>query len=180
VRRARAERLHPGGRSEREPTRPAHALQLARLDGSARTRSAAGRVPLPNRRDVWAPSLVTESSFANVQAAWPYRASLDCVVEAPDGRFAAYCLIWPDDENRVGELEPVGVREEFRRRGLGSAVCTFALRRLHEEGGRQAIVYCATDAACGLYESIGFRRHATAVGYSRSSFLSNAPNARSS
>jgi ribosomal protein S18 acetylase RimI-like enzyme len=118
-------------------------------------------------RDVWAPSRLTESSFATVQASWPYRASLDCVVEAPDGRFAAYCLIWPDDENRVGELEPVGVREEFRRRGLGAAVCTFALRRLYEEGGRQAIVYCVTDPACGLYESIGFRRHATAVGYSR-------------
>jgi ribosomal protein S18 acetylase RimI-like enzyme len=118
-------------------------------------------------RDVWAPSRVTERSFANVQATWPYRASLDCVVEAPDGRFAAYCLIWPDDENRVGELEPVGVRGEFRRRGLGAAVCTFALRRLYEEGGRQAIVYCVTDAACGLYESIGFRRHATLVGYSR-------------
>ena len=86
-------------------------------------------------RDVWAPSRVTESSFANVQASWPYRASLDCVVEAPDGRFAAYCLLWPDDENRVGELEPVGVREEFRRRGLGAAVCTFALGRWHEEGG---------------------------------------------
>jgi ribosomal protein S18 acetylase RimI-like enzyme len=118
-------------------------------------------------RDVWAPSRVTEASFASVQASWPYRASLDCVVEAPDGRFAAYCLIWPDDENRVGELEPVGVREEFRRRGLGAAVCAFALRRLHEEGGRQAIVYCVTDEACGLYESIGFRRHATLVGYSR-------------
>ena len=118
-------------------------------------------------RDVWAPSRVTESSFANVQASWPYRASLDCVVEAPDGRFAAYCLVWPDDENRVGELEPVGVRDEFRRRGLGAAVCTFALRRLHEEGGRQAIVYCVSDAACGLYGSIGFRRHATLVGYSR-------------
>jgi ribosomal protein S18 acetylase RimI-like enzyme len=118
-------------------------------------------------RDVWAPSRVTESSFANVQASWPYRASLDCVVEAPDGHFAAYCLMWPDDENRVGELEPVGVREEFRRRGLGAAVCTFALRRLHEEGGRQAIVYCVSDEACALYESIGFRRHATLVGYSR-------------
>jgi hypothetical protein len=58
-------------------------------------------------RDVWAPSRVTETSFANVQDSWPYRASLDCVVEAPDGRFAAYCLVWPDDENRVGELEPV-------------------------------------------------------------------------
>jgi ribosomal protein S18 acetylase RimI-like enzyme len=119
-------------------------------------------------RDVWAPSRVTEASFANVQATWPYRASLDCVVEARDGRFAAYCLVWPDDENKVGELEPVGVRDEFRRRGLGAAVCTFALRRLHEEGGRQAMVYCVTEAACGLYESIGFRRHATLVGYSRS------------
>ncbi len=128
-------------------------------------------------RDVWAPSRVTETSYANVQASWPYRASLDCVVEAPDGRFAAYCLVWPDDENRVGELEPVGVREEFRRRGLGAAVCTFALRRWHEEGGRQAIVYCENDAACGLYESIGFRRHTTIVGYSRSSSLSNDSNA---
>jgi ribosomal protein S18 acetylase RimI-like enzyme len=118
-------------------------------------------------RDVWAPSRLTESSFANVQASWPYRASLDCIVEAPDGRFAAYCLIWPDDANRVGELEPVGVREEFRRRGLGAAVCTFALRRWYEEGGREAIVYCVTEEACGLYESIGFRRHATLVGYSR-------------
>jgi ribosomal protein S18 acetylase RimI-like enzyme len=118
-------------------------------------------------RDVWAPSRVTESSFAGVQASWPYRASLDCVVETPDGRFAAYCLLWPDDENRVGELEPVGVRDEFRRRGLGAAVCTFALRRWHEEGGRQAIVYCVTDAARALYESLGFRRHATLVGYSR-------------
>jgi ribosomal protein S18 acetylase RimI-like enzyme len=118
-------------------------------------------------RDVWAPSRLTESSFANVQASWPYRASLDCLAEASDGRFAAYCLLWPDDENRVGELEPVGVREDFRRRGLGAAVCTFALRRWHEEGGRQAIVYCVSDEACGLYESIGFRRHATLVGYSR-------------
>ena len=69
--------------------------------------------------------------------------------------------------SRVGELEPVGVRAEFRRRGLGAAVCTFALRRLHEEGGRQAIVYCATEPACALYESLGFRRHASLVSYSR-------------
>ena len=118
-------------------------------------------------RDVWAPSRVTETSYATVQASWPYRASLDCVVEAPDGRFAAYCLIWPDDENLVGELEPVGVRDEFRRRGLGAAVCTFALRSWHGEGGRQAIVYCVSDAACALYESIGFRRHTAVIGYSR-------------
>ena len=90
--------------------------------------------------------------------------SLDCVVEAPDGSFAAYCLVWPDDENRVGELEPVGVREAFRRRGLGAAVCTFALQRLYEEGGREAIVYCDTEPACELYRSLGFRVHATIIG----------------
>jgi ribosomal protein S18 acetylase RimI-like enzyme len=118
-------------------------------------------------REVWAPSRVTESSYARVRAQWPYRESLDCVVEAPDGRFAAYCLCWPDDMNSVGEFEPVGVRPEFRRRGLGSAVCTFALRRLHEEGARQAIVYCANEPACGLYESLGFRMHASLVEYAR-------------
>lgn len=122
-------------------------------------------------REVWSrpdrPSRFTESSFVGVRAQWPYRASLDCVVEAPDGRFAAYCMCWPDDENGVGEFEPVGTRAEFRRRGLGAAVCTFALRRLHEEGLRQAIVYCVSGPACALYQSLGFRIHASLVGYSR-------------
>ncbi|MDX6485545.1 MAG: hypothetical protein QOF43_698 [Gaiellaceae bacterium] len=118
-------------------------------------------------RDVWAPSRVTEEIYARVMSTWPYRRSLDCVVEAPDGRFAAYALLWPDDTNGVGELEPVGTREEFRRLGLGSAVCSYALRRWYEEGGRQAIVYCITDAACTLYRSLGFERHAGIVGYSR-------------
>jgi ribosomal protein S18 acetylase RimI-like enzyme len=118
-------------------------------------------------RDVWAPSRVTEESYANVMAQWPYRVSLDCVVEAPDGRFAAYCLAWPDAENGVGELEPVGVREEFRRQGLGAAVCTFALRRLVEEGCRDAIVYCITEPACALYRSLGFEHHSDAVGFRR-------------
>jgi ribosomal protein S18 acetylase RimI-like enzyme len=118
-------------------------------------------------RDVWEPSRVTESSYATVTETWPYRGSLDCVVEAPGGRFAGSCLVWPDDEHGVGELEPVGVRAEYRRLGLGTAVCTFALRRLYEEGGRQAIVYCLTDEACALYRALGFRRHATLVAYSR-------------
>jgi ribosomal protein S18 acetylase RimI-like enzyme len=144
--------------------------QPTELPSGFRCRTVAAR-DVPERvavhRDVWAPSRVTESSFAQVRAAWPYRESLDCVVEAPDGRFAAYALLWPDDENGVGELEPVGVREEYRRRGLGAAVCRYALRRWHEEGGRRAIVYCMSDAACALYEAVGFRRHATLAGFAR-------------
>jgi ribosomal protein S18 acetylase RimI-like enzyme len=124
-------------------------------------------------REVWAPSRVTESSYAEVRGQWPYRESLDCVVEAPDGRFAAYCLCWPDDEHRVGEFEPVGVRPEFRRRGLGAAVCTYALRRLHEEGGRQAIVYCVSEPACALYTALGFRAHGSLIGYARPGGVQN-------
>ena len=129
-----------------------------------------GPADLPARVAVqhaaWPNSRVSEQSYENVRAAWPYRADLDCVVAAGEG-FAASALLWPDDENGVGELEPVGVDPVHRRRGLGAAVCTYALQRWYDAGGRQAIVYCNTDSACALYESIGFRRHATLVGYTR-------------
>ena len=49
--------------------------------------------------------------------AWPYRSDLDCVVEAPDGTFAAYVLCWYDEDNGVGEFEPVGTHPDYRRRG---------------------------------------------------------------
>ena len=121
-------------------------------------------------RDVWAPSRVTESSYRNVMAEWPYRSSLDCVVEAPDGRFAGYCLMWPDDENRVGELEPVGVREEFRRLGVGAAAPGRATAPRPSEGGSgRAIRSTASPGALGrgaLYESIRLPHPSrTIVGY---------------
>lgn len=118
-------------------------------------------------RDVWHPSKLTEGIYARVRELPPFREALDCVVEAPDGRFAAYCLVWPDEENGVGELEPVGVRAGFRRRGLGTAVCTYALARAWDEGIRAAVVYCVTVEACALYASLGFAEHAQLVAYSR-------------
>ena len=94
-------------------------------------------------RDVWEPSRVTESSYRNVMAERPYRGSLDCVVEAPDGRFASYVLVWPDDENGVGLFSRSGrggvppPRPRCRRLHLRS-------ERLHEEGMRRAVVGCDT------------------------------------
>jgi ribosomal protein S18 acetylase RimI-like enzyme len=118
-------------------------------------------------RAVWAPSRVTAAVYHRVTDAWPYRPELDCVLEAPDETFAAYVLCWYDDANRVGELEPVGTHPDYRRRGLGAAVCRYALQRLRDAGARQAIVYAGgrdQDApARALYESIGFRRHARVV-----------------
>ena len=118
-------------------------------------------------RDVWAPSQLTMEKFERVIATDPYRMSLDCVAVAPSGEFASYCILWPEDETGVGELEPVGTREQYRRLGLGAAVCTFALRRWYDQGGREAIVYCVTEPACALYESIGFRRYATLGTFTR-------------
>lgn len=119
-------------------------------------------------RRVWHPSRVTEESYRNVMAAWPYRPDLDWVVEAPDGRFAAYCLVWLDDQNRVGELEPVGTHPDFRRRGLGAAACHGAVRALRDLGAEQAIVYPVHgNPAETFYLRLGFRPYARTVTYSR-------------
>jgi ribosomal protein S18 acetylase RimI-like enzyme len=155
---------------------PGKALDFHRrsLDGVAPVEAPAGfrlRTVGPGdlerrvavHRAAWAPSKVTGESYRDVTAAWPYRPDLDCVAEASDGSFAASCLVWLDDQNHVGELEPVGTDPAYRRRGLASAVCRFALQRLREEGATAAIVYSNTPEAKALYESIGFREHTRAV-----------------
>lgn len=119
----------------------------------------------------WHPSRVTVESHRSVTAAYPYSADLDCVVEAPDGSLAAYCLAWPDPLIGVGELEPVGTDPRFARRGLATAACSFALHRLKSRGASAAVVYARGDAAYPapkrLYEAIGFRSVASVVTFRR-------------
>lgn len=110
-------------------------------------------------RAAWHPSKVTVASYKQVMAAWPYRRDLDWVVEAPDGRYAAYCLIWLDETNAVGELEPVGTDPAYRRQGLATAACLAALHRLRDLGAREAVVYPVANhpnGAIHLYEHLGF------------------------
>ena len=102
------------------------------------------------------PSRMTTESYAAAAAAWPYRPELDWVVEAPDGSFAASCLIWLDEENRVAELEPVGTDARYRRLGLASAACIAAMRAAHARRAETAIVMAVSDEARGLYRAIGF------------------------
>lgn len=128
----------------------------------------AGRVAV--HRAAWHPSRVTEESYRNVMAAWPYRESLDWVVEAPDGQLVANCLVWLDEHNGVGELEPVGTDPRCRRHGLGRAVCLAAMHALRRAGARQAVVYPVHgQPAVALYEGLGFRQYARTVTYVRES-----------
>jgi ribosomal protein S18 acetylase RimI-like enzyme len=122
-------------------------------------------------RAAFAPSRVTEESYAAVMAAWPYRPELDWVVQAPDGTFAASCLIWLDERNAMAELEPVGAHPEHRRRGLASAACSAAMRAARDLGARTGIVFSNNEerapAAVALYRSLGFRVHNRTITYLR-------------
>jgi ribosomal protein S18 acetylase RimI-like enzyme len=90
-------------------------------------------------------------------SAWPYRPELDQVAVAPDGSFAAFCLCWLDEENRVGNLEPVGTHPDHRRLGLARAVCLAGLRSLRAADADTALVHSVGgSAATRLYESVGF------------------------
>ena len=117
------------------------------------------------------PSRFRDDVYELVRTMPWYRQDLDCVVEAPDGSVAAYTLAWLDEQNRVGELEPVGTHADHRRLGLGRAVNVFAMRRLREEGATTALVGCRGDAAypipCKLYESVGFRAVGRTISYRR-------------
>lgn len=85
----------------------------------------------------------------------------EIVVVAPDGRFAAYVNVWHDSLNRSLLFEPVGTHSDFRRRGLASALMTYAMRRMQSEWGIKCAYVChepsAMNAASGpLYASLGF------------------------
>jgi ribosomal protein S18 acetylase RimI-like enzyme len=74
---------------------------------------------------------------------------------------AAFCIAWlnPHSATPSGQIEPLGCRAEYQKRGVARAVLTEALRRLANCGARQ--VFVETDhfrgPALALYEPMGFR-----------------------
>jgi GNAT superfamily N-acetyltransferase len=112
-------------------------------------------------RAAWEPSSLTEEKYAVAMATWPYRHDFDFVVEAPDGSLATSALGWYDEDNRVGEFEPVGTHPAHRRLGLARAVLLFGMQRFRDAGATHAIIGCRGDAAYPapklVYESVGFR-----------------------
>lgn len=145
-----------------------HDLDLAaytpevRLPDGYRVRSVYGAEDVAARVDVhraaFHPSRMTVEKHRAVMQAPTYRPELDLVVEAPDGAFAAFTIVWLDAQNRMGLFEPVGCRPEQQRRGLARAAMNEGLRRLQAAGARVAHVVSWMDDSAGamLYKSIGF------------------------
>jgi ribosomal protein S18 acetylase RimI-like enzyme len=127
--------------------------------------------PLAGENEVYAYVQLHRAVFEskNMTAKWrirtlrcpEYRPDLDLVAVAPDGRLAAFCVCWlnRDLEQPSGQIEPLGVHQDFRQLGLGRAILSEGLRRLYLCGADR--VYVETDkyrnAALELYQAVGFR-----------------------
>lgn len=90
----------------------------------------------------------------------------DLVIEAPDGTFAAYCIcqIHPEEIEQSGHnwgyTDPIGVRPELQRRGLGKAVLLGGLHYLRKRGIEAASFMTSSEnrAMLGLGTSLGFHK----------------------
>ena len=121
-------------------------------------------------RDAFDSTRITHEAYLRLMQMQGYDRDLDTVVVAPDGTIAAFCLGWLDAVNQVGEVEPAGTRQDFRRQGLGQAAVLAGLRRMQARGAKSVVVGpvdAAEEAAMRLYQSAGFRPIYRVYGYAR-------------
>jgi hypothetical protein len=173
-------------RAARGPRRPRlheaarrHALPRARPRHAAGAAPAPGRFPVPRRRPCRHPG----AGFGSPRGVGPV--ARHGIQLRPGARRMAVPRIARLRGRGAGRpvrgVLPVLARRRERRRRVRAGRRPAGVppprpgrRRLHlraralaRAGGRQAIVYCASLPACALYESVGFRRHATQVGFAR-------------
>ena len=121
----------------------------------ARLRSAASHAAFGSRKPF---EEYVPRTFPFVQSP-VYVPEHELFVMSPDGRVAAFCIVWTDELNKLGHFEPVGTHPDFQRKGLGRILLLESLRRLKAEGMTVADVctYYDNGPAIRLYELAGFR-----------------------
>ena len=109
----------------------------------------------------------TEDKYIKVMQTEGYDSERELVVVAPDGRFAAYVVIWFDPVSHSALFEPVGCHSDFTRRGLTKALMFAGMAQMKEAGMETAIVgYEVTnEAAFKLYCAVGFETFFKTVDY---------------
>jgi len=127
--------------------------------------------PIQGEEEIFRRSTAAYNAFGSTrhfEEYWPryqrfmrspvYNPTFDLVTESPEGKFASFCIVWPDPVNHIGLFEPVGTHPQFQRKGLGRAVVTEGLRSLKGCGMNRAMVCAEHDnaAALQLYQAVGF------------------------
>jgi predicted N-acetyltransferase YhbS len=93
-------------------------------------------------------------TYQELQRAPDYRKDLDLYVLSPEGRYVAFCIVWYDEVNRLGSLEPVAAHPDHRRLGLGREVVLEGIRRAAALGANKVCV----GSGQRFYEAIGFQK----------------------
>jgi mycothiol synthase len=91
----------------------------------------AERIELENR--VWGVS-IDEAWFRGKSSAPSYSFDWDLLAVSPEGKLAAYSLVWLYPQNRTAEIDPVGTHPNHRQRGLSRALILESFKRLRENG----------------------------------------------
>ena len=113
---------------------------------------------------IWTPDL-----YRKVMESPGYQPERELVIQAPDGTFAAFCIIWFDHLNHMGLFEPVGTHRDYWRRGFGKAIMQFGMQKMTAAGMKFASVahFGTNQAARGLYQSLGFKQWHLLDGYTK-------------
>ena len=101
----------------------------------------------------------TPESYRQVMESPGYAPERELVIQAPDGTFAAFTVIWYDHLNRTGLFEPVGTHKDHRRRGFGRAIMMYGMQKMAAAGmGFATVAHLGhNEAARGLYQACGFK-----------------------
>jgi ribosomal protein S18 acetylase RimI-like enzyme len=102
----------------------------------------AERVELENR--VWDVSL-NEDWLRGKRTSPSYAPEGDLLVLSPEGRMAAFSLVWVYPDNCTAEIDPIGTHPDFRRKGLARALVQESFRRMRERGTRYAYIASETE-----------------------------------
>lgn len=113
-------------------------------------------------RDVFStptrPSRMTPEKYIRFMQLPGYNGNLlvDMVSVAANGDFASFTIVWMDELNKIAYVEPVGTKEEYRRKGLARATIFTALQYAKEQGCTRADVISTSAEARQTYKNLGF------------------------
>ena len=97
---------------------------------------------------------VTRSLYAVHRAKCP---PMRCWIAHEDGVDCGFFSSWPG-ENGVGKVEDLFVPEEFRRRGIATALIARAVSDARERGAGPVVIGARVDDwPKSLYQRLGFR-----------------------
>lgn len=85
-----------------------------------------------------------------------FNPKFEIMTQDKDGNLCSFCVAWYDQKLKIGMIEPVCTRINYRMKGLGKQMLIESLRRLKEIGAEKVYVESFGDKRKRFYNSVGF------------------------